>query len=263
MLTALIIFALVVILLVKGAKIFKAQIEKADQEKTNTLDSTSLLKAYGIVPTIGDGLSVKVARSSSGLFIGEDYYGNTAHSPNGQFEVAARDHSYDENNREIQGECALVDASGSILFRKSIRRANNPHVTNDGLVIVEDWKDEGLSGALLAFDVGGNRVWRRDFRANIHTSDVSEDGTNVFVTTCNGDYEAHSGKTFFLDAASGRRQWAVDGWGNVRFDGNQLVAKVSFPNESAEDFPFDSRGHLGPAYEDAGRRARKMRKPSK
>ena len=248
-------------------RIFPSERISRDQNAAILLDCIHLMALRRNIPKTtapGDQLLVKAERSSSGLFVGEELFVDAARSPNGHFDVAARDHSYAENNREIRGECVLADAGGSVLFRKSIRRANNPHVTDDGLVIVEDWKGEKLSSALLAIDVTGKAVWSHNFRANVgNSSGISADGTRAFVMTFRSDCEAHSEKTFLLDAANGRTIWTVDrkshGWADVRFEGNRLVALVSVQDESTVEFPFDDSGFLGQAYEDARRRARGQR----
>lgn len=57
--------------------------------------------------------------------------------------------------------------TGAVCFKVTVTRANNPHVSNDGLVTVEDWKDQNLSGALIAFNRAGERLWAKHFKANI------------------------------------------------------------------------------------------------
>ncbi len=175
-------------------------------------------------------------------------------STNGVYAAYAMDHHY-EGDRHVPGAVALKDArTGRILFTKSIRRANNPHVTDQGTVLVEDWKDgDALGGTLLAFDLNGNRLWAKSFKANIHDSGMSADGMLAFVSTCNADYEPHSGKTFLLAVPTGKVVWVRDGWGDARFYGNQLMAEVGPPGGEKQVFAFDDRGRLPAAYDEAQR----------
>jgi hypothetical protein len=179
--------------------------------------------------------------------IGKHFFADVSQSPNGRFVVGA----CDRGGSNARGACALLEG-GKTRFKKSIQRANNPHVTNEGMVLVEDWKDDGkLDGALLALDRNGELLWRRDFKANIDTSGLSEDGLRAFVSTCNSDNELHSGKTFFLDARTGAVLWKSDMWGNVRFQGNALAAEVRFLDGTRAAFIFDGEGQLGPEYAEA------------
>jgi hypothetical protein len=155
---------------------------------------------------------------------------------------------YEEGGRERRGSCALLE-NGQILFKRSIRRANNPHVTNDGTVLVEDWKDDGkLNGAFLAFDRTGQPLWRHDFKANIETTGVSKDGRRAFVTTCNSDYDADSGMTLLVEVATGKILWKREGWGDVSFRENDCVAVVKHLDGSESPFAFDESGQLGQGY---------------
>ena len=192
--------------------------------------------------------------------IGEAFFCDTARSPDGRYLVGASDGHIDERGRHRKGACALKDArTGRIYFKATVTRANNPHVSNDGNVIVEDWKSESLSGALIAFNRSGERLWAKHFKANIDTSGLSADGRYAFVSTCNSDHDAHSGKTFLLDAASGKVLWKRDGWGDVRFDGNVLVAELEGVDGTKLYFPFDDKGRLPPDYDEAANRIREER----
>ena len=85
-------------------------------------------------------------------------------SPNGRFIVGSLDH-HNENDRRIKGKCALFESgSNRPLFVKTIDRANNAHVTDEGMVIVENWGDDKPSSSLLAFDKNGNGLWTKHSR---------------------------------------------------------------------------------------------------
>jgi len=184
--------------------------------------------------------------------VGDLFFCDTARSPDGHYLVGANDGYIDERGRRRNGACALKDMrTGNICFKTTITRGNNPHVCNDGLVIVEDWKNENLSGALIAFKRDGERLWAKHFKANIYTSGLSADGCRAFVSTANSDYEAHSGKTFFLNMANGDVIWIRDGWGDVRFEANSLVVELDQTDGTKRCFPFDETGLLPSEYDDA------------
>jgi hypothetical protein len=192
------------------------------------------------------------ARERDSFDAGDTFFCDTARSPDGRYLVGARDGFVDERGRRHRGACALKDVrSGALCFKQPITRGNNPHVSNGGQVIVEDWKDQNLSGALIALDCSGVRLWDRHFRANIFTSDLSADGRRAFVSTCNSDHEPHSGKTFLLDASTGGTLWTRDGWGDVSFDGDGLVAELKDSDGSKHRFPFNDTGQLPSAYYEA------------
>lgn len=199
-----------------------------------------LAEQRGASPTAGDA-------DVSFFEIGSQFFADVSSSPNGRFKVGACDH-HDDGGHERRGACALLE-NERVLFKRPVRRANNPHVTNEGTLLVEDWKDEGkLNGAFLAFDRTGQLLWRHEFKANIGTSGVSEDGRRAFVTTCNSDYDAHSGMTFLIDVATGKLVWKRGGWGDVSFRGNDCVAGVRHLDGTESFFPFDENGHLGPGH---------------
>lgn len=173
-------------------------------------------------------------------------------SPNGRYLVGACD-GHEENGRTKSGAVVLVDArTGRELFRASIKRANNPHVSDEGLVLVENWKSWGGSpaGAFLAFDASGAKLWEKSFKANVYGSGMSEDGRTVFVSTCNSDHESHSGKTWLLDARKGEPILVREGFGQVRFQGSRLVIGLAGDQPNADNtfYPLDDQGNEPPEY---------------
>src|SRR5262245_51045678 len=204
--------------------------------------------------------SSAVAGEDDSIKAGRAFFCDPARSPDGRYLVGASDGFVDEHGQRRRGACALKDTrSGLLCFKQSITRGNNPHVSNSGNVIVEDWKGQDLAGALISFDRGGKRLWARHFKANIFASDLSADGHRAFVSTCNSDHAPHSGKTFLLDASTGDTIWTRDGWGDVQFDGNALVAELDDGEGSKGRFPFDDLGNLPAAYHEAFRRSQGAR----
>lgn len=184
--------------------------------------------------------------SNDWLEFGDEYFLQPRRSPDGRFVVAVRDSILD-GDREIWGTCVLLQDE-RVQFRHSLHRPHNPHVNDDGVVVVEDWRSSRtLNGALLAFDRAGRPLWCLELRANIYTSGMSADGRHVFLATCNSDDAEHGGRTFLLEAASGRQLWSRRGWGGVRFDGNTLVADVKLAAGTLS-FPFDPDGRLDEAH---------------
>lgn len=206
---------------------------------------------------VSEDTSGAAPRDSESFDVGSTFFCDTARSPDGRYLVGASNGYVDERGQQHRGACALKDMrSGVLCFKHSITRGNNPHVSNDGRVVIEDWKDDNLTGALISFDRSGKRLWARHFKANIFTSDLSADGRRAFVSTCNSDHEPHSGKTFLLDASTGDTIWTREGWGDVSFDGNSLVAELDDADGSKNRFPFDDHGKLPPAYHQASVRTR-------
>jgi len=183
------------------------------------------------------------------ISVGDDYFCDTARSADGRYLVGACDECIGARGRNRRGACALKDLrTGEVCFRVPVTRANNPHVSVDGLVIVEDWKSSELSGALLGFNRAGERLWAKHFKANLETSGLSPDGSRAFVCTLSSPHEPHSGKTFLIDTQTGKTLWSSSEGSEVRFDGNTLGVDLQTPDGQTHFFPFDSRGHLSPVY---------------
>lgn len=190
-----------------------------------------------------DNISFRLRRS---------YFVEGRLSANGRFLVGACD-GHEEDGRMKSGSVVLVEArTGRELFRATLKRANNPHVSDEGFVLVENWKSWGgpLAGALLAFDATGKRLWERSFKANVYGSGMAADGRTVLVSTCNSDHEPHSSKTWLLDASTGEPVWVREGFGDVRFEGSRLMVGLSGDQTSAGNrfFRLDDQGNEPPEY---------------
>jgi hypothetical protein len=188
----------------------------------------------------------------AGLF---DFGCLTKTSPNGQYVVGSADHHL-VNGREEIGACALADTrSKKVLWKKSIARANNPHVTNGGVVLVEDWQDSSLSGALLCLERNGQVRWCKQFHANIIKSGLFRAGSRAFVSLARSDHDGHSNMTFVFSMATGDFLWDRCGWSDLVVFEDALCVSVKGPSNKIHRFPFDDEGKLPPEYDCAARQA--------
>lgn len=173
-------------------------------------------------------------------------------SPNGRFLVGAVD-GYHEGEKVKSGSVVLVDlAAQRVAFRKSLKRAQNPWVSDEGLVAVENWLSWGgpLAGEVVVYRSDGERAWKKRYKANVYRIHLSRSGKRLLVSTANSDHPPHSGKTWLLDAATGDEVWVRDGFGAVRFDGDTPVIGTEGDSNSPtnELFPLDERGQPSEAF---------------
>ena len=136
---------------------------------------------------------------------GDSFFGQYNESENGKFMVAYHDGQtgLDGKTRWLDGEVSLIRNEQDILWKKKMERPNNAHVSNDGIVAVEDWlNSKELCGALRVFDVSGNQLMEKRLDSNIGTSNISPDGKYAVVTTCNPD-----NSIYLFDTRSGNLLW--------------------------------------------------------
>ena len=187
------------------------------------------------------------------------FYVSGRRSPNGRFLVGAAD-GHHEGDRLKSGKVVLVDLQqGQICFHKSLKRARNPWVSDEGLVTAENWLSWGgpLGGEVVAFQPSGERAWKRSYKANVYGTHLSGDGRHLLISTCNSDHAPHSGKTWLVEAGTGTDLWCRDGFGAVRFKGSTPVVGTEGDRESStnEFFPLDETGQPPGAFEAARRAA--------
>ena len=175
-----------------------------------------------------------------------DYFVTGRFSPNRRYLVGARD-GHQENGRVRSGQVALIDLQANQLrFKKSVKRAHNPWVSNEGLVSVENWIDWGgpLAGEVHLFDPSGERLWKKRFKANLYSSGMSAGGSRMFISTCNSGHEPHSCKTWLVDVRTGDHIWERPGFGDVRFEADTLMIGVDGDQPRADNrfFPLREDG---------------------
>lgn len=137
---------------------------------------------------------------------GDSFFGHYNESENSKFLVAFQDGHIDATSgksRWVDGEVYLISNGQDIIWKKTMERPNNAHVSNDGVVAVEDWlNSKELCGALRVFDVSGNQLMEKRLDLNIGTSNISPDGKYAVVTTCNPD-----NSIYLFDTRSGNLLW--------------------------------------------------------
>ena len=187
----------------------------------------------------------------------EHFFGQYNESENGKFLVAYHDGQtgLDGKTRWLDGEVSLIRNEQDILWKKKMERPNNAHVSNDGVVAVEDWlNSKELCGALRVFDVSGNQLMEKRLDSNIGTSNISPDGKYAVVTTCNPD-----NSIYLFDTKSGNLLWKYKNHSgkialNVFFNGDKVaigtgksvvLAEVEYELTLDGDLSEDSKRDLG------------------
>ncbi len=116
------------------------------------------------------------------------FYGSYNQSPSGKFIVAYDEGYLNENNEQVGGQVYLIENQKKILWKKRLERPNAGFVTDKGDVIIIDWtSSDQLVGKLFIFSKQGKKVFEHKFNSNMGGQDISPDGKEVIVTTCNPD----------------------------------------------------------------------------
>jgi tetratricopeptide (TPR) repeat protein len=116
-------------------------------------------------------------------------------SPNGRYRVAA-----------AQADLALADRD-QILWVAELTRPNNPSVSNDGTVAVENWgaaDSRELESAFFVIDRNGSALIEREYEANSLASGISKDGKLAWYTTAHAD-SGDGNKVFVYDLEERKR----------------------------------------------------------
>ncbi|WP_295801175.1 hypothetical protein [Mucilaginibacter sp.] len=127
------------------------------------------------------------------------FYGQQRKSPDGRFIVLAAD-SYELNGKNKKGQLALLNDK-QLLFRVSLQRPNDAHVSNNGIVICCDWlNSEALTGKFLVFNNSGEVIFSKKTTANLGNCALSENGLFALFETYGSD-TGHSNQIFIMDIA--------------------------------------------------------------
>lgn len=115
------------------------------------------------------------------------FYGEYNQSPNQKY-IIAFDEGYIKDNKPTGGQVYLIENQKKIFWKKRLERPNAGFVTNQGEVIIIDWtSSDELMGKLLIFSKQGKKVFEQIFESNIGGQDISHDGKELIITTCNPD----------------------------------------------------------------------------
>lgn len=178
-------------------------------------------------------------------------------SKNGRFATFTKNGHFNEE-KWVKGRIFLVDLMNQrLLFQETLWRPYDINVSDIGNVLVHDMKsNESLGGEVIAFNVKGERMWLRSFKANIEDIGISNDGSLAFVATCYSDYEPHNSKLLLLNGSSGNEFWVRDlrrseeARYECKFEDNNLFAVVKTVEEGVVKFQFDETGKLSQDFED-------------
>ena len=147
-------------------------------------------------------------------------------SPDGSLKVCAVEGSVGES-----GTVALQRGE-QILWEITLPRPNNPSVSNNGTVTVENWgppDSTTLESRFLIFDVEGEPLLDRHFDANAYDSGISPDGTLAWLTTANAGSDDGS-RLFVYDIAARKRilktELLMRGVEHVERSENGLLVKI-------------------------------------
>lgn len=116
------------------------------------------------------------------------FYGSYNQSPNKKYIVAYDEGYLNENDEQVGGQAYLIENQKKILWKKRLERPNAGFVTDKGDVVIIDWtSSDQLVGKLFIFKKQGKKTFEHKFNANVGGQDISPDGKEVIVTTCNPD----------------------------------------------------------------------------
>ena len=116
------------------------------------------------------------------------FYGSYNQSPNEKYIVAYDEGYLNESNEQTGGQVYLIENQKKILWKKRLERPNAGFVTNNGEAVIIDWTSSNeLNGKLLIFSKQGKKVFEQKFESNIGGQDISQDGKELIITTCNPD----------------------------------------------------------------------------
>lgn len=122
-------------------------------------------------------------------------------SPSGEYRVAAS-----AGSAEDTGRVALARGE-EIVWEAEMTRPNNPSVSNQGTVSVENWgpaDSEELESAFFVIDRKGEVLIEREYEANSLASGISVDGKLAWYTTANAD-SGDGNKVFVYDLEGGEQ----------------------------------------------------------
>ena len=131
---------------------------------------------------------------------GDQYYAQTATSPNGEYTAAYQDGRSGAGDDDPEPGRVFLFEDDVLQFTTEIDRPNACAVANNGTVAVVDWNDWGdtLSGTFHVFNESGHRFVKHQFDSNIGPVAITPDGEYAATSTFNPDCS-----TYLFDVAAG------------------------------------------------------------
>ena len=131
---------------------------------------------------------------------GDQYYAQTATSPNGEYTAAYQDGRSGARDDDPEPGRVFLFEDDVLQFTTEIDRPNACAVANNGTVAVVDWNDWGdtLSGTFHVFNESGHRFVKHQFDSNIGPVAITPDGEYAATSTFNPDCS-----TYLFDVAAG------------------------------------------------------------
>lgn len=125
------------------------------------------------------------------------FYGSDEYSPNQEYCVSFCD-GYYNNDKWENGDIALVKGE-TLLFKKKIKKPDECHVSDDGIVICCDLQNSNiLSGCFLIYNATGKRIFSIKTTANIGASAISANSKIAIFETGSSNTD-DSNKIFVVD----------------------------------------------------------------
>jgi len=186
---------------------------------------------------------------------------NHSSSPNNEHTVWWKDGQEDERGRWVNGAVELRNAANNrSVFVVRLKRPNSAYVSNDGYVWVEDWKNDGLNGAVIAFSPSGKEKWSKSFRANIRDTKMSPDHQWLVTDTCSSSYEPHSNYRFVINADSGELICKIEFEDTVVLSESGASLEVPIPNDGIMAVSLDKSAESIAQVKKVIRKANQCRK---
>ena len=115
------------------------------------------------------------------------FHGSYSESSDGIFTIAYADgHCEGSGGQEkwINGQVHLVKDK-DLLWTKQLERPNDCAVSDNGVIIVEDWlrSKKSLGGNIYIFDSKGVLLFEKQFESNLSACGVSRDGKHAVFST--------------------------------------------------------------------------------
>lgn len=170
------------------------------------------------LPNIGQQLEYEI-EADEGEFIKIeqlDFYGQFSCSPNRRFTLAWKQSwNHPFTGKHSLGLYFLLDGNRAIVTGR-MERPNDGKISNGGNFILNDWMEyvdygEKLRGTFYAFAATGEVLISQEFKANLGTTGLSDDGRFSFCDTGDSDYKPHSSKIFIFDLETRTLLSTIDG----------------------------------------------------